>query len=199
MALVPWLMAVGFAIVAKMAEDRPSERRRRSIELCMANSAALWLVEDGVTRVWAERIDLECHRICVECTAVPAGLPGEIDGHPVRIRINEEMGREEFPEEKAARLMAQVAAKARYDLRPIRTEEGRLEVVVSAPEHRRATLVVEGGELSPELRTQVTWISELNRVTPVVRYDPGMAAIGRGPSWKISFEHREQVTPVTPM
>lgn len=163
-ALIPWLMAVGVAFLSKLSGDREQKKKEKSIEFCVSNCSAAWLKEDGVLQVYAEQTEVSCHRITVECSSIPDGIPGEVDGRPVRIRVNEKMGQEETGEQKAARLFAQVATEEGVRLKPIYARDGKLHAIWNDPKSRTSTLNIEGASLSPELEAQMKWIGELNGV-----------------------------------
>lgn len=91
-AIVPMAVAIGIAVISRMIEEQ-SGPRRRSIEICVAECSTAWMSIDGVVRVYAERGRTECRQIVVECSEHPSEeIPGEVDGHTVRIRVNEKMG-----------------------------------------------------------------------------------------------------------
>lgn len=183
-ALIPWLMAMGVAVLSKLSGER-EKKRERSIEFCVANCSAAWLREDGVLRIYAEQGDMSCQRITVECSGIPEGIPGEVDGWPVRIRVNERMGQEETNEQKAARIFAQVATNEGAYIKPIHERGGKLHAILNDPKSRTSTINIEGASLSPDLEAQMKWISELNGVRVSKDVDPGNEQ--RGPSVWIRY------------
>ena len=185
-ALIPWLMAVGVAVLSKLSGEREKQKgKERSIEFCVANCSAAWLKEDGVLRVYAEQGEMSCQRITVECSDIPNGIPGEVDGWPVRIRVNERMGQEETNEQKAARLFAQVATEEGARLKPVHARDGKLHAIWNDPKSRTATLNIEGASLSPNLETQMKWIGELNGARVSKNIDMGNEQ--EGPSTWVRF------------
>lgn len=186
LVLVPWLAALGLAVLqslARTAEPRP----RRSVTACIGECTAMWIVEDGVLRVYAENSSVDCQRIVVDCSTVPSSIPGEVDGWPVRIRIDERMGAEEAPEQKAARLFVRVLA-GRFDLLPMTTPDGRIvESVRTDPDHRRASFLVATQELPESVVTEARWICQVvGGVRFSRRSQPAM--LGHGPAVLVAFE-----------
>lgn len=185
-ALIPWLMAVGVAVLSKLSGEREQQRKKESsIEFCISNCSSAWLKEDGVLRVYAEQGSMSCQRITVECSSLPEGIPGEVDGIPVRIRVDEKMGQEETNEQKAARLFALIATKEGARLKPIHARDGKLHAIWNDPKSRTATLNIEGASLSPDLEVQMKWIGELNGARISKNADVGNEQ--EGPSVWIRF------------
>lgn len=81
-----WIPIIGTLVAAFYASIRPQDNRR-TIEICTEELASRWIKEDGVLRVYTSQSHRQCLTIVVECTEPPIGLPSEVDGHPVHIRL----------------------------------------------------------------------------------------------------------------
>lgn len=83
-----WIPIVGTLVAAFYASIRQGPAvQRRTIEVCTREISSRWVRENGVLKVYSETSQTNCSHIVVECSAPPLGLPTEIDGHPIRIRL----------------------------------------------------------------------------------------------------------------
>ncbi len=184
--MAPWAMAIGFAMIARWLDQEEDERpEQRSIELCVGSCSAMWLVKDGVLRVYAEQTSVECYRIVVDCTSVPSEqIPGEVDGFPVRIRVSTD----ETADQRAARAFAQQAAERGYVLRPVRNQEGQICVLSSDPSSRSTTVFVEGRAVSPELDQFAKEAASQEGVSVEQSVAEGMRPWGEYPARIVKFK-----------
>ncbi len=92
--LWPIGVALGLAFLSDLASPATRQVHRKSIEVCTAMCQMHWLKEDGVVRVYSEVTHLNCSRIVVEIApgAVAPYVPGDVEGHPVVVRMGDAYG-----------------------------------------------------------------------------------------------------------
>lgn len=80
---------LALALLSDQSYSRAPTSQNKSIEACTAVCQASWIKEDGVVKVYSEQISVNCARIVVEVDPGQGdpSLPGEVDGHPVLIRL----------------------------------------------------------------------------------------------------------------
>lgn len=181
-AIFPWALAIGFAAFTRFFEgERRGMDRKRSIEFCVGNCSAMWLAEDGVLRVYAERTDMECYRLVVDCGEVaPNLIPGEIDGWPVRIRMAEG----ERADQRAGRLFARRAVAMGYELRPT-ASDGQVSTVRS--DGAGTTVLVEGAQISNRLVNEARRVADENGILSSIETVPPMGPFGHPAACIVRF------------
>lgn len=88
--LLLWPIGVlALALLSGQSYSRAPTSQKKNIEACTAVCQASWIKEDGVIKVYSEQISVSCARIVVEVDPRQGdpSLPGEVDGHPVLIRL----------------------------------------------------------------------------------------------------------------
>ncbi len=144
----------------------------------------MWLVEDGILRVYAEQTDLSCYRVVVDCTDLKPGLiPGEVDGYPVRIRV----APEEPADQKAARLFAQRAMSSGYSLRPVTTPSGQVSILIPSASDQSTSVLIEGTQVSKDLEQHARQIAVDTGTKLSSDLDQGSRPMGRDPARIVRF------------
>lgn len=155
-AIVPMALAIGVAVLSRVLEER-SRPKNRAIEICVAECSSAWMSIDGVVRVYAERGRMDCRQIIVECSEHPAeDIPGEVDGHTVRIRVNEKMGGV-APSESAARKMILVM-KEYAPLISIESSKDGNTYSILRDDDGSSRFLIEATSIAPEARKKLEQI-----------------------------------------
>lgn len=154
-AIVPMALAIGVAVLSRLLEEQ-SRPKNRAIEICVAECSSAWMSIDGVVRVYAERGSMDCRQIIVECSEHPAeDIPGEVDGHTVRIRVSERMGG--TPSESAARKMV-LAMKEHAPLIGIESSRDGNIYSILKDDDGSSRFLIGTTDLTPEARKKLEQI-----------------------------------------
>lgn len=149
--LAAWLVVLGTAVLSDLLAKAPEgESRTRRIGLCLLTLHEEISAADGILRIRAE-ICASCHTLVVECLQPPEGIPGEIDGIPVRVRFGPE--RQELdPAEAAARELTRQSPRS---FLPRDAGDGSVDLVSGDGEGNYSVLSISGARELEEAASSI--------------------------------------------